>query len=151
MAVDLFQLDIVELARAWDTTDRGTREDWEEWIRSLSIELLRQSSSPALRACHCLAQINPSVAKWLFKYSLLSVWSKLDDPYRAQLLEAFETVLMLPAMPLEVVLPIVSLGEYLNFIEQQEVSVASDLTALDTLAQKCGPHSTVLHYRMRSM
>lgn len=139
----------MKLAHAWDTTERNTKEDWEEWMRSLSVEFLRQSSSPSLRSCYRLANVNPTVAKWLFKFSLLSIWSKLEEQYRLQLQEALETVLLTPAMPMDVVQPIVSLGEYLNFIEQQEVSVASGLTSLEALAAKCNAYSSVPHYRMK--
>lgn len=44
---------------AWEATQRSTREDWHEWIRRLSVELLRESASPALRACAPLAQVRP--------------------------------------------------------------------------------------------
>ena len=134
---DVFVLKTAELAHVLDTIDRTTREDWEEWFRSLSLELLVQSSSPALRACRSLAQKTPAVAKWLFKYSLLSVWAVLDDALRAQLLDAIDTILSTPAIPMEVIQPVLSLGEYLSFIEEQEVEVVPELTSLDELAAKC--------------
>lgn len=34
-----------------------TKDDWAEWMRHFSVELLAQSPSPALRACHGLAQV----------------------------------------------------------------------------------------------
>lgn len=34
-----------------------TKDDWAEWMRHFSVELLAQSPSPALRACHSLAQV----------------------------------------------------------------------------------------------
>ncbi len=37
-----------------------TKEDWAEWMRNFSVELLRESPSPALRACHALAQVGPA-------------------------------------------------------------------------------------------
>lgn len=45
------------LQRAWDVSQRSTSDDWGEWIRRFSLELLRESPSPALRSCSALAQV----------------------------------------------------------------------------------------------
>ena len=39
------------LARSWDVSQRSTAADWNEWLKRLKLDLLRESSSPALRAC----------------------------------------------------------------------------------------------------
>lgn len=39
------------LQKAWDVSQRSTREDWDEWMRRFSVQLLREAPSPALRAC----------------------------------------------------------------------------------------------------
>ena len=44
------------LKRAWESSQRSTKEDWAEWMRQFAVELLRESPSPALRATHTLAQ-----------------------------------------------------------------------------------------------
>jgi len=46
------------LKRAWDVSQRTRAEDWSEWLRRFSVELLRESPSPALRACFALAQVH---------------------------------------------------------------------------------------------
>lgn len=43
------------LQRAWDVTQRASRDDWDEWMRRLAIQLLREAPSPALRATANLA------------------------------------------------------------------------------------------------
>ena len=35
---------------------RVSRDDWTEWLRRLSVELLKESPSPTLRSCQVLAQ-----------------------------------------------------------------------------------------------
>ncbi|KAJ6424464.1 hypothetical protein OIU84_025280 [Salix udensis] len=45
------------LRTAGEASQRSTREDWAEWMRHLSIELLKESPSPALRTCARLAQL----------------------------------------------------------------------------------------------
>jgi len=37
------------LSQSWDTSRCFSKVDWTEWIRKLSIALLTESSSPALR------------------------------------------------------------------------------------------------------
>jgi len=50
--------------QAWESSARVTKEDWAEWMRHFSVELLAQSPSPALRACHALAQVRiPAAAR----------------------------------------------------------------------------------------
>lgn len=44
------------LRTAGEASQRSTKEDWAEWMRHFSIELLRESPSPALRTCARLAQ-----------------------------------------------------------------------------------------------
>ena len=39
------------LQKAWNVSQRSTREDWDEWMRRFSVQLLREAPSPALRAC----------------------------------------------------------------------------------------------------
>ena len=50
-------MNIANLRRAWESSQRVTKDDWAEWMRNFSVELLRQSPSPALRACCELAQV----------------------------------------------------------------------------------------------
>ena len=47
----------VTLRRAWESSQRSTKEDWAEWMRHFSVELLKESPSPALRATYSLAQV----------------------------------------------------------------------------------------------
>merc|ERR1719159_242509 len=51
------QPDQHNLRQAWEASHRSTKDDWVEWMRRFSLELLRESASPALRACWSLAQV----------------------------------------------------------------------------------------------
>jgi hypothetical protein len=44
------------ILKAWESSQRSTKDDWMEWMRVFAIELLKESPSPALRACSILAQ-----------------------------------------------------------------------------------------------
>ena len=61
------------LRRAWDSSQRCTKEDWLEWLRRLGVELLAHSSSSALRACHELALVQPNMARELFSVGACSL------------------------------------------------------------------------------
>ena len=75
---------VTSLRRAWESSQRSTKEDWAEWMRNFSIELLKQSPSRALRACAVLAQTNPSMARELFAAGFVSSWSELDEGMQAR-------------------------------------------------------------------
>ena len=45
----------------------ATAEDWAQWISTLSVELLRESPSPALRACAPVAQMHSPLTRRLFQ------------------------------------------------------------------------------------
>ena len=49
--------------QAWIATRRVSKDDWVEWLRRLSIELLKESPSPSLRSCWALAQQYNPLAK----------------------------------------------------------------------------------------
>ena len=47
------------LARAWESSQRSTRDDWAEWMRHFAVVLLQESPSSALRATCDLALVSP--------------------------------------------------------------------------------------------
>lgn len=50
------------LRTAGEASQRSTKEDWAEWMRHFSIQLLKESPSPALRTCARLAQLQVLLA-----------------------------------------------------------------------------------------
>ncbi|ORZ13215.1 armadillo-type protein [Absidia repens] len=74
------------LKKAWEASQRSTKEDWMEWIRRLSLELLKQSPSHALRACVFLANYYPPLARELFNAAFVSCWNELYDQYQDELM-----------------------------------------------------------------
>lgn len=78
------------LRRAWESSHRVTKEDWAEWMRNFAVELLKESPSPALRACHGLAQVHPSMARELFAAGFVSCWAELEQGLQEQLVRSLE-------------------------------------------------------------
>jgi FKBP12-rapamycin complex-associated protein len=59
------------LRAAWESSQRSTKEDWAEWMRHFSVELLKESPSRPLRTCAGLAQLQVSAYDVELKYFLL--------------------------------------------------------------------------------
>ena len=69
----LIQVNEVRLRSAGEASQRSTKEDWAEWMRHFSIELLKESPIPALRTCARLAQL---------QVLLVTFWLCTFLPYR---------------------------------------------------------------------
>lgn len=135
---------LVALRRAWESSQRSTREDWAEWMRNFAIELLKQSPSNALQACSSLAQINPAMARDLFAAGFVSCWSELDEGMQEQLVRSLEAALASPTIPPDIVTTLLNLAE---FMEHNEKALPLDTRTLGALAEKCHAFAKALHYK----
>jgi len=59
-----------------------TREDWREWFESLSMELIKESPSPAIRACVALVDSYKPLGLDLFNAAFVSCWTELFEGYK---------------------------------------------------------------------
>ncbi|MEW5302322.1 MAG: hypothetical protein WDW36_005122 [Sanguina aurantia] len=134
----------LSLRRAWESSQRVTKEDWAEWMRHFSVELLRESPSPALRACHGLAQVHPSMARELFAAGFVACWSELDPVLQEQLVRSLEAALASPTIPPETVTALLNLAE---FMEHDDKRLPLDTRTLGALAEKCHAFAKALHYK----
>lgn len=73
------------LKQAWDVSRIETRADWHEWFKRFSTELLRESTSHALRACISLVDAHPPLGLDLFNAAFISCWTELYDQYQASI------------------------------------------------------------------
>lgn len=129
---------------AWDTSQRTTRDDWMEWLRKFSLELLKESPSAALRASASIAGVYAPLAKDLFNPSFYSCWGALHDTYKEDLVKSLETALTSPNIPPEVLQALLNLAEYM---EHDEKSLPIDIRTLAQYAQKCHAYAKALHYK----
>ena len=135
------------LKSTWEATQQNTRADWYEWMRRLSVEMLRESPSAPLRACSALAEAYPPLARELFNAAFLSCWSHLGDEsgyYHSSLVAALETALDTENMSLEVLQTLLNLAE---FMELADRPLPIDVRKLGALAEKCHAYAKALHYR----
>ncbi|KAI7879884.1 FAT-domain-containing protein [Lichtheimia hyalospora FSU 10163] len=134
------------LKKAWEASQRSTKEDWMEWIRRLSVELLKQSPSHALRACVFLASAYTPLARELFNAAFVSCWYELYDQYKDELVASLETALKAPNIPPEIIQMLLHLAEFMEH-DNNNKTLPIDIRTLAIYAQKCHAYAKALHYK----
>ncbi|KAJ7946192.1 Serine/threonine-protein kinase TOR, partial [Quillaja saponaria] len=132
------------LRSAGEASQRSTKEDWAEWMRHFSIELLKESPSPALRTCARLAQLQPFVGRELFAAGFVSCWAQLNETSQRQLVRSLEMAFSSPNIPPEILATLLNLAE---FMEHDERPLPIDIRLLGALAEKCRAFAKALHYK----
>ncbi|KAJ6179555.1 PIK-related kinase FATC [Penicillium mononematosum] len=132
------------LKNAWDASQKSTRDDWQEWIRRFSIELLKESPSPALRACASLAGIYQPLSRDLFNAAFVSCWTELYDQYQEELVRSIEKALTSPNISPEILQILLNLAE---FMEHDDKALPIDIRTLGKYAAKCHAFAKALHYK----
>ncbi|XP_068316986.1 serine/threonine-protein kinase TOR-like [Pyrus communis] len=132
------------LRTAGEASQRSTKEDWAEWMRHFSIELLKESPSPALRTCARLAQLQPFVGRELFAAGFVSCWAQLNETSEKQLVGSLEMAFSSPNLPPEILATLLNLAE---FMEHNEKPLPIDIRLLGALAEKCRAFAKALHYK----
>ncbi|PIN07839.1 DNA-dependent protein kinase [Handroanthus impetiginosus] len=138
------QVNEARLRAAGEASQRSTKEDWAEWMRHFSIELLKESPSPALRTCATLAQLQPFVGRELFAAGFVSCWTQLNEVCQRQLVRSLEMAFSSPNIPPEILATLLNLAE---FMEHDERPLPIDIRLLGALAEKCRAFAKALHYK----
>ncbi|CAM9623049.1 unnamed protein product [Chrysoparadoxa australica] len=132
------------LQRAWDVSQRSTRQDWEEWFRRASVEMLRESPSHALRSCAALSQAYQPLARELFQAAFVSCWFELSDQYQQKLVRSLEAAFQSSSIPPEILQLLLNLAE---FMEHEVEALPINIRVLADLAQNCHAYAKALHYK----
>ncbi|KAF2738156.1 hypothetical protein EJ04DRAFT_574120 [Polyplosphaeria fusca] len=132
------------LKQAWEASSKTTKEDWVEWIRRFSVELLRESPQQALRACTPIASIYTPISRSLFNSAFVSCWTELYDQYQEELVRSIETALTSPNIPPEILQILLNLAE---FMEHDDKALPIDVRILGMYAGKCHAFAKALHYK----
>ncbi|XP_043266889.1 serine/threonine-protein kinase mTOR isoform X2 [Venturia canescens] len=132
------------LQKAWTATRRVSKDDWLEWLRSLSIGLLKESPSPALRSCWALAQTYSQLPRDLFNAAFVSCWTELNDTYRAELIQTLQQALIVPDLP-EITQTILNLAEFMEHCDKGPLPL--DNKILGERAMHCRAYAKALHYK----
>ncbi|POY71739.1 putative Non-specific serine/threonine protein kinase [Rhodotorula taiwanensis] len=134
----------VTLKAAWEPIDRAKPDDWREWLKRLSVQLLKSSPSHTLRACANLAEVYPPLARDLFNAAFVSCWTELYDQYQEELVRAITTALASPTLPPEITQTLLNLAE---FMEHDDKVLPIPIATLGGYAMKCRAYAKALHYK----
>jgi FKBP12-rapamycin complex-associated protein len=138
-----FPIDHDKLAQAWDTTQRSTKEDWTDWFRKFSIELLRQSPSGALRSCEAIVQLHPPLASELFHAAFVACWSELYDTQQNDLVKNLESAICSKTVPPHVLQMLLNLAE---FMDHDDKPLPIDIRTLAEISHRSQAFAKALHY-----
>ncbi|XP_015781821.1 serine/threonine-protein kinase mTOR [Tetranychus urticae] len=138
-------LDKSRLASSWKTDKRVSKDDWLNWLQTLSIGLIEQSASHALRSCLLMAQAYQPLARDLFNASFLSCWSQLDDGHRENFIDNIRAALTAQDIP-EVTQTLLNLAEFMEHCDDiGPLPLEAELLAERAL--KCRAFAKALHYK----
>lgn len=137
-------VNLQHLKQAWDTSKVSNSEDWKEWLRRMSVELMRESPSHALRACRALADSLETLAQELFNSAFVSCWTELSDQYRDDLIFHMEIAFQSPDVPDQVVHALLNLAE---FMEHDDKALPINIRLLGDRALKFHAYAKALHYK----
>ncbi|KAI0461879.1 hypothetical protein LJB42_004483 [Komagataella kurtzmanii] len=132
------------LRQSWDASQCRTKVDWVEWIMRLSLELLRESPSHALRACSTLASDYTPLAKDLFNASFASCWNELSPQNKNDLIQAFGIALSAVQNPPEIHQQLLNVVE---FMERDDKPLPIRVPTLGQYAKRCHAYAKALHYK----
>eukprot|EP00795_Rhopilema_esculentum_P000207 gene207-9842_t len=133
------------LQRAWVAARRVSRDDWTEWLRRLSVELLKESPSPILRSCQVLAQEYNPLARDLFNAAFVSCWSELQEDQQDELVGSLEQALKSQNIP-EITQTLLNLAEFMEHCDIKG-SFTLNIELLGQCATKCRAYAKALHYK----
>ncbi|KAF6208231.1 hypothetical protein GE061_016683 [Apolygus lucorum] len=125
-------------------SNTSRKDDWLEWLRSLSIELLKSSSSPALRSCGALAETYMQLPRDLFNAAFVSCWTEIPEHHQQELIRTLEQALMVPDLP-EITQTILNLAEFMEHCDKGPLPL--DPQILGEKAMQCRAYAKALHYK----
>lgn len=133
---------------SWDCSQQRTRDDWQEWFRRLSIQLLKESPSQALRACSGIVSAYYPLARDLFNVSFASCWRELSPSYRDDFMKSLNKALSSLQTPPEIYQTLLNVVE---FMEHDSNPLPLSVETLGKYAQKCHAFAKALYYEEQEL
>ncbi|KAI9209819.1 armadillo-type protein [Polychytrium aggregatum] len=137
-------VDHQRVTKAAEVNPRGSREDWTEWMRRFSLELLKESPSQALRACAGVASVYHPLARELFNTSFVVLWSSVFDQVQDEIIRSLKIAIKSQTTPPDILQMLLNLAE---FMEQEDTPLPIDIGTLGDCAEHIHAYAKALHYR----
>jgi FKBP12-rapamycin complex-associated protein len=67
-------IDIDQIIKDFDTEKMSIEDDWNEWLKQTSIQLLKQSPNLIIYVCSMVAEVYSPIAQELYNVAFLTVW-----------------------------------------------------------------------------
>ncbi|KAG8833646.1 phosphatidylinositol kinase- protein kinase tor1 [Serendipita sp. 399] len=131
------------LKEAWDVSGVVTRENWQDWFKNFSTELLQESTSPALRSCAPLVEVHPPLGLDLFNAAFVSCWTELYGQYQEDLVSAITQALNANRHA-DLTLNLLNLVE---FMEHEGCTLPIDIGTLGRVAEQATAYAKAMHYK----
>lgn len=142
---DNITLNTSSLAAAWSTDKRVSIEDWENWLQILSMHLIEESPSHALRSCLLMAQAHHDLASELFNASFLSCWTQLRYPHKEDFISNIRYALTAQDVP-KVTQTLLNLAEFMEHCDDiAPLPLEPELLAERALKSRA--YAKALHYK----
>ncbi|XP_071544223.1 serine/threonine-protein kinase mTOR [Panulirus ornatus] len=135
---------VQSLQRAWLFTRLVSKDDWLEWLRRFSIELMKASPSPALRSCYSVATTYVQLSRDLFNAAFVSCWSELNESLQDDLLQSLRKALTSQDIP-EITQTLLNLAEFMEHCDKGPLPL--QLQLLGKKAMECRAYAKALHYK----
>ncbi|KZV96365.1 FAT-domain-containing protein [Exidia glandulosa HHB12029] len=136
------------LKRAWNVVGITTKQEWLDWYRRICVEFVKESPSPALRACVVLLDasipVSKDLSRELFNVAFLSCWTLLYENYQEDLVSAIEYAIKHPQIPADVALGLLNLAE---FMEHQDRQLPIENCVFGDCASRFHAYAKALHYK----
>lgn len=133
----------LNLQQAWTQDRRVSKDDWLEWLRRLSTELLKQSPIPALRSCYPLASTYSQLPRDLFNAAFVSCWTELSENTRKELMQCLQKALTVDVP--EITQTILNLAEFMEHCDKGPLPL--ELELLGEQAMRCRAYAKALYYK----
>lgn len=81
------------LLNEFNTANKTLKEDWEEWMRKSSVELLKQSPNVVLSPCSTLAEVYPHIWHELYNLAFASCWEVFNDRQKEIIIKEIDSAI----------------------------------------------------------
>ncbi|EGR30890.1 phosphatidylinositol 3- and 4-kinase family protein, putative [Ichthyophthirius multifiliis] len=135
--------------KVFDTSSLTSKEDWNQWIRKTSVELLKESPNLILSPCHQLAEVYEELQTELYNISFACVWSFLRDKDKEFIINQLTKAINpqhqdADNIPINILQTILNLAE---FMQHDKDGLQIDNSTLGDLAERCMAYAKALYYR----
>lgn len=138
------EVNTAELLLEFDTSKCHIADDWTEWLKKTSHQLLKQNPSPVLFACASLTEMYAPLATELYNIAFVSCWRHMQDDEKQKIMEAFTAAHKSKTHTTQVLQQILNLAEFMELDEISDIMFGSKTLA--EIAKRCNTLAKALYY-----